>query len=201
MLLFPGIRVVAMLAINISLLAFAPGGAYAKPSECKDINAMTAEIQRVSTAEEAWKEIFSWARGLHNDIAEPKSNDELSTKAGQLQRAPRSDWDRIIHEPIQQIERQQIIGGLDKDGEVKIDDAFVQSHTDEIVEGVRVHERAHRDFFLSPGNVLEAGLMSSRHLRIRSESEVVSYGAQKAFLDETLKAIRKRCKGDRKSVV
>jgi hypothetical protein len=55
MLTLPTIRDLTMLAINISLIAFAPGRAYAKPCECKDIDAMTAEIQRVSTAEAAWK--------------------------------------------------------------------------------------------------------------------------------------------------
>jgi hypothetical protein len=193
MLKLPTFRVLTMLAINISLIASAPE-AYAKPCECKDVGAMTAEIQRVSTAEAAWRETFAWARGLRRDIAEPKSNDELNTKFLQLARAPRSDWDRIIREPIQQIERPQTAGGFDKDGEVIINVDFSKSHCDEIVEGVRLHERTHRDFYLSPGNFIEGGLMSSRHLRLRSESEVVSYRAQKAFLDQELGTLKKRCK-------
>lgn len=44
-------RILIALSINIGLISFAPD-AYAKPCECKDIGAITAEIQRVSTAEE-----------------------------------------------------------------------------------------------------------------------------------------------------
>lgn len=190
-------RVLTMLAINISLTAFVPGGTTAKPCECKDIDSITAEIQRVSTAQEAWKEIFAWAKGLHNDIAPPKSNDELNTKFLQLARAPRSSWDLVMHQSVQQIEKVQKAGGLDKDGEVIVSPTFAETHCEGIVEGVRVHERAHKDFYLSPGNFIEGGFFSSAHFKLRSESEVESYRAQKAFLERELAALKQRCKPKR----
>lgn len=192
MLTLPTIRLLTMLAINISLIA--PGEVYAKPCECKEIDAMTAEIQRVSNAQAIWREIFAWARGLHRDVAEPKSNDELNTKFLQLARAPRSDWDRIIREPIQQIERPRTAGGLDQNGEVIVNDDFAKSHCDEIVEGVRVHERAHEVFYRSLGLRLQGGHMIYRLLRTRAESDVISYTAQKTFLEKELEALRNRCK-------
>ncbi|OGB25707.1 MAG: hypothetical protein A3I66_04810 [Burkholderiales bacterium RIFCSPLOWO2_02_FULL_57_36] len=193
MLTLPTIRTLTMLALNISLGAFAPGLAHAAPCKCKDIDAIASEIQRVSTGEAAWKEIFAWARGLRRDVAMPQSNDEMNTKFLQLARTPRSNWDRTMREPIVQVETPEKAGGLNDDGEVIINEDFAQSHCDEIVEGVRVHERAHRDFFLSPGNFLEGGLMSSRHMRLRSESEVISYRTQKAFLEQKLDALKKQC--------
>lgn len=192
MLTLPAIRILIVLSINISLTAFV-AEAHAKACECKDIGAITTEIQRVSTAEAAWKEIFAWARGLLRDVAEPKSNDELNTKFLQLARAPRANWDRIIREQVQQVETPQTAGGLDKNGEPVVNEDFAQAHCDDIVEGVRLHERAHKDFFLSAGNV-ENVLMSSRHMRLRAESEVVSYRTQKEFLDKKLEALKKRCK-------
>lgn len=185
-------RILIVLAISLS--TFASRSAYAKPCECKDIDAMKSEIQRVSNGEAAWKEIFAWARGLRRDVAMPQSNDELNTKFLQLARAPPSNWDRTMRESVQQIERPQTAGGLNMDGEVVVNNEFAQSHCDEIVEGVRVHERAHRDFFLSPGNAIIGGLMSSQHLRLRSESEVVSYRTQKAFLEQKLEALKKQCR-------
>lgn len=191
------LRFCAILTTAIGLVVMMPRDVAAKPCECKDIAAMTAELARVSTAEAVWKEIFAWARGLHPDLPEPSSNDELNTKYAQLARAPRADWDRIMHAPIQQIEKLNKAGSLDGDGEPIVNADFAQAHCDDIVEGVRVHERAHRSFFLSPGNSIEGGLMRSRHLRLRSESEVVSYRTQKEFLKEKLDALKKRCKGYR----
>jgi hypothetical protein len=113
----------------------------------------------------------------------------LDTKYRQLARAPRADWDRIMHDPIHQIEKVDKAGGLNDKGEPIVNENFVKTHCDDIVEGIRVHERAHRDFFYSPGNVVDVP-MRSRHLRLRSESEVVSYRIQKAFLKEKLDAAK-----------
>ena len=98
MLTLPTIRTLTMLALNISLGAFAPGLAHAAPCKCKDIDAIASEIQRVSTGEAAWKEIFAWARGLRRDVAMPQSNDEMNTKFLQLARTPRSNWDRTMRD-------------------------------------------------------------------------------------------------------
>jgi hypothetical protein len=187
-------RFATMLATAFPLLLVIPHEGAAKPCECKDIQAMTAELDRVTTAEAAWMEIFAWARGLHRDIAEPSSNDELNTKYAQLARAPRSEWDRIMHEPIRKIEKLAKAGELNEQGEPVVNPDFAQVNCDDIVEGVRIHETAHRTFFLSPGNFLEGATMTSRHLRLRSESEVVSYRAQKEFIKEKLDALKNRCK-------
>jgi hypothetical protein len=88
-----------MIVIAMNLMAILPRSAYAKPCECKDIDALSTEIQRANTAEAIWKEIFAWARGLRNDVAEPQSNDELNRKFLQLARSPRFEWDRLIKEP------------------------------------------------------------------------------------------------------
>jgi hypothetical protein len=183
-------RILIALSINIGLISFAPD-AYAKPCECKDIGAITAEIQRVSTAEEIWKEIYSWSRGLLKDVARPKSNDELNTKFLQLARAPRTDWRRIVREPIQEVEKPATAGGLDDNGEPVVNDDYAQSHCDTMVRGVQTHELAHADFFRDPVNFSFA--TSTQLLRLRAESEVVSYRAQKEYLVKKLEELEKKC--------
>lgn len=165
------------------------------PCGCKDIDAMAKEIERMSTAEEAWKEIFAWARGLRSNVAPPKTNDELNAKYVQLVKVPRSEWDRIMREPLQASQAPTKIGGLNEKGEPIIDDAYRMANCDEIVEAVRVHERAHRDFFTgySLDHVLST-LMESRLLRLRAESEVVSYRAGKAYLLPEKQKLETKCK-------
>ncbi len=188
------LRFSAMLAAAFGLLVMMPHDVAAKHCECKDIDDMTTELERVSKAEPVWKEIFAWVRGLHYDLPKPSSNDELNTKYALLMRAPRADWDRIMHEPIQKIEILAKAGWLDEHGEPIVNADYEQAHCDDIVESVRVHERAHRSFYLSLGNFLEGGLMSSRHLRLRVESEVVSNRTHKEFLKEKLETLESKCK-------
>ena len=120
------LRVGIILAIAMGLFVMMPRDVAAKPCECKDITVMIAEIERVSTAEAAWKEIFAWANRLHHDLPEPSSNDELNTKYAQLARAPRADWDRIMHAPIQQIEKLEKAGELDDQGEPIVNENFAK---------------------------------------------------------------------------
>lgn len=152
---------------------------------------MTAELKRVTTAEAAWMEIFAWARGLHPDMRPPSSNEELDTRYAQLARAPRNAWEGIMHTPIQQVEKLERAGELNASGEPIVSPEYSKTHCDDLVEAVRIHEAAHRDFFLSPGNFLEGGLMASRRFRLRSESEVVSYRTHKEFLTKKLDALKK----------
>ena len=176
---------------SIIFLALSAFSTFAKPCVCKDIKEFTAEIRRVSDAEAAWMEIFAWARGLHSDVAPPKSNDELNTKFLQLSRTPRSDWDRVMHEPIQKIEIPEKAGSMDQNGEPIVNETFKQAHCDDIVEGVRVHERAHREFFLSLGNLIQGKASAiAPLLSVRSESEVVSYRKQKVFLTDKLEKLK-----------
>jgi hypothetical protein len=187
-------KVFKIIAGSIIFLALSAAGVFAKPCECKDMEKIKAEIARTSTAEAAWMEIFAWARGLREGVKEPASNDELNTRYLQLARAPRSDWNRIMTAPIGQIETPEKAGGLDKNGEPVVNAAFQASNCDEIVEGVKVHERAHRDFFLSADKLAEGSALTWRLLRTRAESEVVSYRAQTAYLKGVLEKLK--CGGE-----
>ncbi len=188
------LHVCLILPAALGLLVLSPKAAVAKPCTCKDIKAVSAELARVTTAEAAWMEIFAWARGLHNDVPEPASNEELDTRYRQLGRAPRSEWDAIMHTPITQVEKVDKVGEIGVFGEPVVSQSFSNTHCDDIVEGVRVHELAHRDFNLSPGNLLVGMTMRSRHMQLRAESEVLSYRKQKAFLKEKLEELEKHCK-------
>jgi hypothetical protein len=74
------LRVGIILATAMGLFVMMPRDAVAEPCRCKDIRALIAEIERVSTAEVAWMEIFAWARGLHHDVPEPSSIEELDER-------------------------------------------------------------------------------------------------------------------------
>lgn len=125
------------------------------------------------------------------DVAKPKSNDELNTKFLQLARAPRTDWRRIVREPIQKVEKPETAGGLDDNGEPVINDDYARSHCDTMLRGVQTHELAHADFFRHPVNASFA--TSTQLLRLRAESEVVSYRAQKEYLVPKLEELEKKC--------
>jgi hypothetical protein len=87
------------------------------------------------------------------------------------------------------------IGGLDEKGEPVIDQNFRNQNCDDIIAAVRLHELTHRSFFLgySIDHFLSI-LMPSRLLRLRAESEVVAYGAEKEFLNGKADALEKKCK-------
>jgi hypothetical protein len=168
--------------------------ASAAPCECKDIPRIEQEIARVTMSEGAWKEIFAWARELYPHVSPPGSNDDLNQKFAQLMGRPKSDWATVIEEgPPKTTQKLTKVAGLNAFGEPVISEEFRKANCDEIVEAERVHEATHEKFYLSFPHFLEAGAMSSRHLRVRAESEVESYRAQKAYLTRQLDELEKRC--------
>ena len=181
---------------SILLITLTAFSTFAKPCECKDLDRIKAEIRRTSTAEDVWKEIFGWSRGMLEDVKPPASNDELNTKFVQLANAPRSEWRRIVSEPVGKIEEQRKVGGLNQSGEVVLDKTFEQGNCDEIVEGVRVHERTHRNFFTSPLNLATGSALTWRLVQTRAESEVESYRAQRIYLEAQLALLESRCDGE-----
>lgn len=171
-----------------------PPPAYAAPCECKDIEKITQEIARVTKSEEAWKEIFAWARELYPNIPPPGSNDDLNQKFAQLMDRARSDWRSAIEEgPPKTKQELTKVAGLNEQGEPVISEEFRKSHCDEIVEAERVHEEMHKKFYLSFPNILESATMPSKHIKLRAESEVESYRAQKVYLQKQLDDLDKRC--------
>jgi hypothetical protein len=184
---------------SILLVMLATFSTFAKPCECEDIDKIKAEIARVSLSEEAWKEIFGWARGMLprvDGVKPPLSNDELNTKFLQLKNAPQSEWKRIVSEPVGKIEEIQKVGELDQNGDVIVNETFKQNNCDGIVEGIRVHESTHRNFFTSPFNMARGDLLTWRLLRTRAESEVESYRAQRIYLEALLASLEIRCDGE-----
>ncbi len=104
--------------------------------------------------------------------------------------APQSEWDRIMHQPVNSLAAPKKIAGLNDKGELVLDQHFVDQNCDEIVQGVKLHEETHKRFFYSnPGQVIMGEL-----LRVRAESEVESYRAEKEFLYRKIKDIDKDCK-------
>jgi len=169
------LAVCSIFLINICLSA--------APCGCKDLPQLRERAQRANKAEEAWKEIFAWARGLHIDISPPDSNEALNARFGQLMSALPSKWDGIMHQPIDLSVVPKKIGGLTNNGEPIFDPEFEARNCDEIVQGVREHEETHKRFFFShPGQVLTGDL-----LRVRAESEVESYRAEKEYLNRKVK--------------
>ena len=181
---------------SILLLVLTAISTSAKPCECKDMDKLKAEILRTSTSEAAWKQIFGWTRGTTGRDVSPISNDALNTRFMQLARAPQSQWDRIMSEPIGKIETPQKAGELDKNGEPIVSDAYQQANCDEIIEGIRVHERAHRDFYLDPAKLVGGSALTWRLLSTRAESEVESYRRQTAYLREVLAKLESECHGE-----
>jgi hypothetical protein len=142
---------------------------------------MKEHLDRAAASEEAWKEIFAWARELYPGVDLPQSNDDLNQKFVQLANSPTSQWRDIVKEgPAKEKKAVKKAAGLDEKGEPVIDDDFKKNNCDDVIEAEKEHERKHKDFYLSFPKIFEAG-MDSRLLRLRSESEVESYRAQKSF--------------------
>lgn len=175
------------------LIVFNTTAMGAGPCTCEDIDKMQKHLDRVNDAGEAWKEIFAWARELYRDVDMPQSNDDLNQKFVQLTSAPKSQWyDLIKQGSVKEKKAIKKVAGVSPEGEPVVDDDFKKTNCDDIIEAEHVHERAHRDFYLSFPKVLEVP-MTSRLLRLRAESEVESYRAHKAFLEKKLAELKLKC--------
>lgn len=165
----------------------------AGPCTCEDQAKLQQHLDRVANAEEAWKEIFAWARELYRTVDLPQTNDDLNQKFVQLTSVPKSKWyDLIKQGPVKEKKAIQKVAGVSPEGEPVIDEGFKKNNCDDIIEAEHVHERAHKDFYLSFPKVFDV-LMPSRLLRLRSESEVVSYRTHKAFLERKLAELKLKC--------
>ncbi len=184
---------VTCLCGGLLLSVFHTAALGAGPCTCDDIDKMQKHLDRVTNAEEAWKEIFAWARELYRDVDMPQSNDDLNQKFVQLTGASKSQWyDLIKQGPVKEKKTIKKVAGVSPEGEPVVDDDFKKSNCDDIIEAEHVHERAHKDFYLSFPKVFEVP-MSSRLLRLRAESEVESYRAHKAFLEKKLAELKLKC--------
>ena len=165
----------------------------AGPCTCDDIDKMQKHLDRVTNAEEAWKEIFAWARELYRDIDLPQSNDDLNQKFVQLTSASKSQWyDLIKQGPVKEKKAIKKVAGVSPEGEPVVDNDFKKNNCDDIIEAEHIHERAHKDFYLSFPKVFEVP-MTSRLIRLRAESEVESYRAHKSFLEKKLAELKLKC--------
>ncbi|HSC55706.1 MAG TPA: hypothetical protein VLC51_00810, partial [Nitrospira sp.] len=157
---------------GLLLIVFQTTAVGAGPCRCDDIDKLQKHLDRVTNAEEAWKEIFAWARDLYRDVDMPQSNDDLNQKFVQLTSAPKSQWyDLIKQGPVKEKKTIKKVAGVSPEGEPVVDDDFKKTNCDDIIEAEHVHEQAHKDFYLSFPKVFEVP-MSSRLLRLRAESEV-----------------------------
>jgi len=165
----------------------------AGPCTCKDLGKIKEQLDRVAASEEAWKEIFAWARELYPGVDLPKSNDDLNQKFVQLNCFPKAQWRVLVkEEPTKEKKTVKKAAGLDEKGEPVVDDDFKKNNCDDAIEAEKEHERKHKEFYLSFPKIFEAG-MDSRLLRLRSESEVESYRAQKNFLEKKLAELKLKC--------
>lgn len=159
---------------------------------CSDIDKIQSHLDRVTKSEEAWKYIFAWARELYRDVDLPKSNDDLNQKFVQLFSTSESQWDDLIKQgPLKERKIFNKVAGLSEKGEPIVEADFSKNNCDDVIEAERAHERAHKDFFLSFPKILDVA-MESRLLRLRSESEVVSYRTQKEFLRSKLTELKRK---------
>ncbi len=186
------LRVLILLSLFLTVTY---GAAYAGgPCNCEDIKNIRDQIARVSKAEKAWQQILKWAKGLFAS-GKPQTNEDMNNMFSQLMTSPTDNWEDIMSKPAQS-QNLTKIGGLDEKGEVIINEEFERANCDDIVESERVHERQHREFFLRFENILEAHPgpgTDERLLKLRAESEVESYRAQKEFLQKALEKLKKKC--------
>ena len=184
---------VSLLCVTVLLTLLNDPVRAAGPCTCKDLDKMKEQLDRAASSEEAWKEIFAWARELYPDVDLPKSNDDLNQKFVQLKNTPRSQWrDAVKEGPAKEKKTLKKVAGLNEKGEPVVDDDFQKNNCDDIIEAEKEHERKHKDFYLSFPQIFDV-LMSSRLLRLRAESEVESYRAQKTFLEKKLAELKLKC--------
>lgn len=184
---------VSLVSLTVLLTLLTDPVRAAGPCTCKDLDKMNEQLDRAAASEEAWKEIFAWARELYPDVDLPKSNDDLNQKFVQLKNTPRSQWrDAVKEGPAKEKKALKKVAGLNEKGEPVVDDDFQKSNCDDVIEAEKVHERKHKDFYLSFPQIFDV-VMSSRLLRLRAESEVESYRAQKTFLANKLAELKLKC--------
>ena len=105
--------VLSFLSLTILLTLFNDPVRAAGPCTCKDLDKMKEQLDRAATSEEAWKEIFAWARELYLDVDLPKSNDDLNQKFVQLKNTPRSQWrDAVKEGPAKEKKALKKVAGL-----------------------------------------------------------------------------------------
>lgn len=184
---------IGLLSFTVFLILLNDPVRAAGPCTCKDLDKMNEQLDRAAASEEAWKEIFAWARELYPDVDLPKSNDDLNQKFVQLKNTPRSQWrDAVKEGPAKEKKALKKVAGLNEKGEPVVDDDFQKNNCDDVIEAEKVHERKHKDFYLSFPQIFDV-VMSSRLLRLRAESEVESYRAQKTFLANKIAELKLKC--------
>ncbi|MGA6828475.1 hypothetical protein ACO9S2_12765 [Nitrospira sp. NS4] len=185
--------VISLLSLTFLLTLLNDPARAAGPCTCKDLDKMTENLDRAATSEEAWKEIFAWARELYQDVDLPKSNDDLNQKFVQLKNTPKSQWRDVIKEgPAKEKKALKKVAGLNEKGEPVVDDDFQKNNCDDVIEAEKEHERKHKEFYLGFPQIFDV-VMSSRLLRLRAESEVESYRAQKSFLEKKIAELKLKC--------
>lgn len=188
----------AILSILLAVFCLFSGAAAARECTCKDLPTIRRRAQKAGIAEAAWKQVFAWAKGLRQNPPLPTSNRDLNVKFVELMGASPSNWDAIMSQPSSDAAAEPAkIGGLNSKGEPIIDEKFEQANCDIILEGVRLHEATHKDFFLAFSLSRFASiLMPSNLLWLRAESEVEAYRAEKEFLAKKAKELEKakKCK-------
>lgn len=184
---------ISFLSVALLLTLYNDPARAAGPCTCKDIDKIKEQLDRAAASEEAWKEIFAWARELYRDVDLPNSNDDLNQKFVQLGGASKAQWRDIIKAgPAKEKKALKKVAGLNEKGEPVVDDDFQKNNCDDVIEAEKVHERKHKDFYLSFPQIFDV-VLSSRLLRLRAESEVESYRAQKTFLEKKLAEMKLKC--------
>jgi len=184
---------ISLLSVTVLLTLLNSPARAAGPSTCKDLDKIKEHLDRVTASEEAWKEIFAWARELYPGVDLPQSNDDLNQKFVQLASAPKSQWRDLVKEGPGKVKKAlKKVAGLDEKGEPVVDDDFKKNNCDDVIEAEKEHERRRHEFYKSFPKVFEV-VMESRFLRLRSESEVESYRAQKNFLEQKLVELKLKC--------
>ncbi len=187
----------ALFSILLAVFSVLSATASARECTCKDLPTIRRRAERAGMAEEAWKQIFAWARGLRQNPPVPKTNRELNVKFGELMGASRNSWDSIMGQPASDAAEPAKIGGMNAKGEPILDEKFEQANCDDILQAVRLHEATHKDFFLAFSLSRFASiLMPSNLLWLRAESEVEAYRAEKEFLKSAAAKLAKdkKCK-------
>lgn len=190
---------ITLLSMVLFLTLFNDPAFSAGPCSCKDLKSIQENRDRAAESEEIWKEIFAWARGLYPSVAPPKSNDDLNQKFVQLKGAPRHEWANLINDgPVKEKKAIKKVAGLNEKGEPVIDKSFEENNCDDVIQAEHIHEKKHKDFYLGFPQIFDV-VLEWRLLRLRAQSEVESYRAQKDFLDQKLTDMKLKCESLDKS--
>jgi hypothetical protein len=171
----PSVLATVILTVVLVVLGV-PHFGFAKPCSCKDIKKIEDTLEMIDKTRRAWYSVLADIYGRGKDA--PKNMDEARQRFRE-----NMGWTST-----------RKVGGLDPDtGDAVIDPQFEQENCESIVNGVKVHEKAHLRYGLSrsiPITFMDPGTLA----KVLAKSEIDARNYEETFLKEELKKLKEKCK-------